>query len=120
MSKIICEICGTVYPDNSTQCPICGFPAKGEETPQLGQVEAALPVMPDETQVIEPVKGGRFSNSNVKKRNNAEQPASEEAPAQNGEETPDEDVPSNDGRGLYGNKQTISVKVRPCYEESCK
>ena len=24
MSKIICEVCGTRYPDSSNQCPICG------------------------------------------------------------------------------------------------
>ena len=25
MSKIICEICGTKYPDTAEQCPICGY-----------------------------------------------------------------------------------------------
>ena len=25
MSKIICEICGTVYPDTADKCPICGY-----------------------------------------------------------------------------------------------
>ena len=25
MSKIICDICGTTYPDTSECCPICGF-----------------------------------------------------------------------------------------------
>ncbi len=24
MSKIICDICGTTYPDTADQCPICG------------------------------------------------------------------------------------------------
>ena len=24
MSKIICDICGTSYPETATQCPICG------------------------------------------------------------------------------------------------
>ena len=24
MSKIICDICGTSYPETSEQCPICG------------------------------------------------------------------------------------------------
>ena len=26
MSKIICDICGTTYPDTAEQCPICGCP----------------------------------------------------------------------------------------------
>ena len=24
MSKIICDVCGTRYPESSNQCPICG------------------------------------------------------------------------------------------------
>ena len=24
MSKIICEICGTTYPETASHCPICG------------------------------------------------------------------------------------------------
>ena len=24
MSKIICDVCGTRYPDTAEQCPICG------------------------------------------------------------------------------------------------
>ncbi len=29
MSKIICEICGTAYPDTESQCPICGWTQDG-------------------------------------------------------------------------------------------
>ena len=25
MGKIICEVCGTVYPDSADCCPICGY-----------------------------------------------------------------------------------------------
>ena len=25
MNKVICDICGTSYPDTATNCPICGF-----------------------------------------------------------------------------------------------
>lgn len=53
MSKIVCDVCGTSYPDTAQQCPICGC-AKPEET---GEVK-------DYTYV----KGGRFSSKNVKKR----------------------------------------------------
>ena len=24
MSKIICDVCGTAFPENTAQCPICG------------------------------------------------------------------------------------------------
>ena len=24
MSKIICDICGTAYPDTAAECPVCG------------------------------------------------------------------------------------------------
>ncbi len=43
MSKIICDLCGTSYPDTDTQCPICGTaktdtskqPAGGEENSEM-------------------------------------------------------------------------------------
>ena len=65
MSKIICEICGTLYPDNATQCPICGYPRKAGDYPKKHETEAAGGVSSDR------VRGGKFSNSNVKKRNYA-------------------------------------------------
>ena len=64
MSKIICDVCGTRYPDSSEQCPICGCAngnAANEPEQHLETEEfegAARPV----------VKGGRFSKSNVRKR----------------------------------------------------
>ena len=64
MSKVICEICGTVYPDNATVCPICGYPRSVDE--ELELLEEEVPQAP--ARRSEPVKGGRFSNKNVKKR----------------------------------------------------
>lgn len=71
MSKIICEVCGTSYPDTGTQCPICGC------------VRSAEVVTADETEQESSytyVKGGRFSKSNVRKRNkeNAQAPKKKE------------------------------------------
>lgn len=67
MSKVICEICGTAFPETAEQCPICGC-AKGENAR----------IVADDTQQDKPgeemrtyVKGGRFSKSNVRKRNKA-------------------------------------------------
>lgn len=63
MSKLICDICGTSYPDTATQCPICGCvrPAESSAVNDSGA----------DTPGYTYVKGGRFSKSNVKKRNNA-------------------------------------------------
>ena len=64
MSKIICDVCGTRYPDSSEQCPICGCANSNaaneiEQNPETEEFEvSARPA----------VKGGRFSKSNVRKR----------------------------------------------------
>lgn len=67
MSKVICEICGTAFPETADQCPICGC-AKGENAR----------IVADDTQqeksgeeIRAYVRGGRFSKSNVRKRNKA-------------------------------------------------
>lgn len=60
MSKIICDICGTVYPDTAESCPICGYTRNlGEDAPE----EDLLADMPTPRG-----RGGRFSSSNVKKK----------------------------------------------------
>lgn len=64
MSKIICDVCGTRYPESAEQCPICGHI---RET--AGKTAADVLIM-DEVQHEhhEKVRGGRFSKSNVRKR----------------------------------------------------
>lgn len=76
MSKIICDVCGTSYPESVSQCPICGcvrsvnscvIPGKEDDAPQTASGGSYTYV-----------KGGRFSKSNVKKRQKIrtqEQPA---------------------------------------------
>ena len=71
MSKIICDICGTRYPDTAEQCPICGF-ANGAE-PELEQEVQEVFEVPSRPAV----PGGRFSKANVRKRNR-NQPVYEE------------------------------------------
>lgn len=66
MSKIICDVCGTQYPENAEQCPICGC----VRTP--GSRPAADSFSFDTAYADSGhshVKGGRFSKSNVRKRN---------------------------------------------------
>lgn len=64
MNKIICEICGTVYPESSPVCPICGYHrVEGEHVERVVEEPGAEPVRKTQS-----VKGGRFSAKNVKKR----------------------------------------------------
>lgn len=66
MSKIICDVCGTSYPETATQCPICGCVRSTDSVAVTGELndEVKQPVS-----TYTPVKGGRFSKANVKKRN---------------------------------------------------
>ncbi len=57
MNKIICDVCGTSYPETAAQCPICGI-AKTDASKSAGGDSGYVPV-----------KGGRFSHANVRKRN---------------------------------------------------
>lgn len=62
MNKVICDVCGTDYPETATQCPICGC-ARGDG----GQTSAGN-ASEEEVRNYTYVKGGRFSKSNVRKR----------------------------------------------------
>lgn len=62
MKRIICDICGTSYPENDERCPICSYPRQGNEK---------LDATPEATTYTK-VKGGRFSSKNVKKRRKAQ------------------------------------------------
>lgn len=62
MSKIICDICGTSYPDTADQCPICGcakdfkLDGAGEEAaPTMETAAPAAPVAP-KTAPAKPVR----------------------------------------------------------------
>ena len=69
MSKIICELCGTAYPDTSTHCPICGSVYSGEVSSITTEKTDS-----NEKGTYTHVKGGRFSKANVSKRNRTNQP----------------------------------------------
>ena len=90
MSKIICDVCGTSYPETATQCPICGCVRPGDVIAVSGDtVEPEASASGTYTYV----KGGRFSKANVKKRNQG-------VPAPILIEQPDESVPSEPQKGL--------------------
>ena len=65
MSKIICDVCGTSYPETGTQCPICGCVRSSDAVTISGDTNEALVQAPTYTYV----RGGRYSKTNVKKRN---------------------------------------------------
>lgn len=64
MSKIICDVCGTRYPETADQCPICGHirEASGKTAEDFLLTDTV------QHEPHEKVRGGRFSKSNVEKR----------------------------------------------------
>lgn len=57
MNKVVCNVCGTSYPENAAQCPICGFAHTPDKNSEDGMNSSYTYV-----------KGGRFSKANVRKR----------------------------------------------------
>lgn len=66
MSKIICDVCGTSYPETVTQCPICGCVRAVD--PRTSTAGEETLTRTGSTGTYTHVKGGRFSKANVKKR----------------------------------------------------
>lgn len=95
MSKVICEICGTSYPDTARQCPICGC-----SRDMGGHLTADLYDQEEEYTEARSshVKGGRFSAANVKNRNAHMVYDEYDAPE---DDYPEEEVqPRKKGKGL--------------------
>lgn len=67
MSKVICDVCGTSYPDTATQCPICGCVRPADARSVSGNASDGKSSAGTYTYV----KGGRFSKANVRKRNSS-------------------------------------------------
>lgn len=62
MSKVICDICGTIYQDTAETCPICGC------SRDFSEQDVGASGMEEETAAVK-TKGGRFSAANLKKKN---------------------------------------------------
>ena len=79
MEKVICDLCGTAYPETADQCPICGCARSDSGITSAGNTE--------EDTAYTYTKGGRFSKSNVRKRLKAAQvqPVPMELPDRNPE-----------------------------------
>lgn len=65
MRKIVCEVCGTSYPETASACPICGSAKPVDARIFVDDSGDSAPETPTYTYV----KGGRFSKKNVRKRN---------------------------------------------------
>ena len=63
MNQIICDTCGSKYPETDERCPVCSYARQGNEKVVAASAAESAPVK---------VKGGRFSSKNVKKRQKAQ------------------------------------------------
>lgn len=61
MNKVICDVCGTAYPETANRCPICG-------SAKVASQGAAMDADQMETTAHTYAKGGHFSKKNVKAR----------------------------------------------------
>lgn len=96
MGKIICDVCGTSYPDTATQCPICGSarPSDAQTVNTDAEAEGSA------ASGYHYVKGGRFSNSNVRKRNKANQSGEKEPRRSKKEKQSGEEPKGKTSKGL--------------------
>ncbi len=63
MSKIICDVCGTSFPEESSQCPVCGCIPLGDAQRVADDVSTE-----SETSGYTQVRGGRYAQNNVRRR----------------------------------------------------
>lgn len=64
MSKVICEICGTSYPETADQCPICGYPRDLDLVTEEEKIEEEGKASSPAPAEKEPVRGGKFASGN--------------------------------------------------------
>lgn len=83
MSKVICDVCGTTFPETANQCPICGSARNAS-----AQTAADNGAHTESGPAYSHVSGGRFSKSNVQKRNKTGKPMQRSSgePAQKGDD----------------------------------
>lgn len=79
MNKVICDVCGTAYPETSAHCPICGCAKAAADHTAAG----------DEEGTYASVKGGRFSKKNVRMRSTGAPQERAGAPAKRQQEHPE-------------------------------
>lgn len=100
MNKVICDVCGTMYPDNAKQCPICGC-ASAE--PIEAQTASADGVQAESVAgAYSYTKGGHFSKANVRKRGKvaAKAPKQPEAKEMADKDVSEEEENNDSNKGL--------------------
>ncbi len=105
MNKVICDVCGTDYPETASQCPICGTANAGG-----GQTSAGNTVQAEES-TYSPTKGGHFSKSNVRKRMKSSANQQPELPISNRYDESDDDGFDEDELEGVSNKGLVVIVV---------
>ena len=104
MNKVICDICGTAYPETASQCPICGHARSADQKIITDSADGELAAGRTH------VRGGRFSKANVRKRNRAvlaeDHPAEQQVPP-----APEEPPMEQDNDNPPSNKGLIAAVV---------
>ena len=129
MSKVICDICGTSYPESAGQCPICGYNGDiasilGDDDLELWDMEVPEPAtsvqgstdpdeLPEEPESPKPAKaaksqsgksaakkGGKFSQSTVLRRDKEDPPY---------EVQPAEDAPAEEAEDTHRDSNGLLV-----------
>ena len=109
MSKIICDVCGTVFPETAAQCPICGC-AKSPAAQSVAQEETN---QRGESGGYTYVKGGRFSKSNVRRSAAGVTPERQAAPQRRtpGERRAPKEQPESSSKGLIAVVAILLVAI---------
>lgn len=108
MSKIICDICGTAYPETADKCPICGSAKQVEAN---GAAENLPGDVQEQTKSV--TKGGHFSNANVRKRNKGKKVAKAKTPKKQADKAAEqeEEQTEKSNRGLIAVIWVLLVAV---------
>lgn len=94
MSKIVCDVCGTSYPETATQCPICGCVRPSDNVVPIADVQETEPTRHEGYTYV---KGGRFSKSNVRKKTAGEPVERDHAEADSSEPDRQKDIKADKG-----------------------
>lgn len=87
MSKVICDVCGTSFPETASNCPICGCAKAPDAQPVITEeVQADF----EETTGYNPVKGGRFAKNNIKRTASIRTPERRRTSERNNQNEPQE------------------------------
>ena len=74
--KVVCDVCGTTFPETDTSCPVCGC----AKAPDAQLIEEETPIKQETADSY--VKGGRFSQNNVQRKSAAPEESIPEAPVE--------------------------------------